>query len=178
MPQITKKLEFDAGHRVLGHESKCAHLHGHRYVAEITVSSPSLDSISRVIDFSVVKKLVGSWIDETWDHNILLHMKDPLLAASLPITRSNKAAEPEVMDWEQAFTRMAKEHVEFSSEPIFGGKIPYIVPNLENPTAEVMARLLFEKAKELLCKEGLTIGNVRLYETPTCWADHPGADYL
>ena len=33
---ITRKLEFDAGHRVMNHESKCATCHGHRYVLEVT----------------------------------------------------------------------------------------------------------------------------------------------
>lgn len=76
---ITRRLEFDAGHRVYGHESKCANLHGHRYRAEITVRGPRLDELGRVIDFSVLKREVGSWIDEHWDHNFLFHPNDPLL---------------------------------------------------------------------------------------------------
>jgi len=164
MPQITKKLEFDAGHRVLGHESKCANLHGHRYVAAITVSSLQLDSISRVVDFSVVKQLIGGWIDEFWDHNILLNMRDPLLDAVVP---------KPPLTWSGIDT--ITDHV--TSEPIFNGKLPYLIPNLENPTAEVMARILYEKSIELLPKE-LKVVNVRLFETPTCYADHPGVSYL
>lgn len=161
MPQITKKLEFDAGHRVLGHESKCANLHGHRYVAAITVSSLGLDSISRVVDFSVVKQLVGGWIDENWDHNILLHENDPLNSI---VRRANEEIpiDHEVFDW---------------TDLVFGLKRPFVIPNLENPTAEVMARILYEKAIELLPKE-LRVVNVRLFETPTCYADHPGVSYL
>lgn len=78
MITITRILEWDSGHRVLGHEGKCRHLHGHRYKAEITVTSPELDSIGRVIDFSVIKKEVGEWIDKHWDHNLILHVNDPL----------------------------------------------------------------------------------------------------
>jgi len=77
--RITRKIEFDAGHRLIGHESKCAHLHGHRYVAEITVEAPGLDKVGRVVDFSVIKDKVGGWIDEHWDHNMLLNKEDPLL---------------------------------------------------------------------------------------------------
>ena len=55
MPTITKKLEFDYGHRVLGHEGKCRHLHGHRGVAEVTVYAPSLDNLGRVVDFGAIK---------------------------------------------------------------------------------------------------------------------------
>mgnify|MGYP000302153770 CR=1 FL=1 len=76
---ITRRLEFDAGHRVYGHEGKCNHLHGHRYVAEITVQSRTLDGIGRVVDFGVVKKKVGTWIDREWDHNVLLNVGDPLM---------------------------------------------------------------------------------------------------
>ena len=80
MITITRRLEFDYGHRVLGHEGKCRHLHGHRGAVEITVRGPRLDSIGRVIDFSEVKRLVGGWIDENWDHNLLLNPSDPLLS--------------------------------------------------------------------------------------------------
>lgn len=74
--QITRKLEFDAGHRLVGHESKCANLHGHRYVAEITVEANKLDKVGRVIDFGVVKGIVGQWLDTEWDHGMLLHEDD------------------------------------------------------------------------------------------------------
>ena len=58
MIEITRRLEFDAGHRVLGHEGKCKNLHGHRYSAEITVTAPDLDGLGRVIDFGVIKEKV------------------------------------------------------------------------------------------------------------------------
>lgn len=76
MISITRKLEFDAGHRVMNHESKCATLHGHRYVVEIEAVAPELDGIGRVIDFSVLKKLIGTWIDNEWDHNVIVYEKD------------------------------------------------------------------------------------------------------
>lgn len=79
MNQVTRKLEFDAGHRLIGHEGKCRHLHGHRYVAEITCRADDLDGVGRVIDFSVIKEKVGGWIDEYWDHNTLLNRRDFLI---------------------------------------------------------------------------------------------------
>jgi len=81
MNRITRKLEFDAGHRVVGHESKCNNVHGHRYVAEITVEALELDDIGRVIDFSVVKAVVGGWIDEHWDHGYIASSDDALADA-------------------------------------------------------------------------------------------------
>lgn len=79
MPTVTRRLEIDAGHRLVGHESKCAHLHGHRYAFEIMCSAPKLDDIGRVVDFSVIKAKVGTWLDEHWDHAFLFREDDPLL---------------------------------------------------------------------------------------------------
>ncbi len=79
MITITRRLEFDYGHRVLGHEGKCRNLHGHHGVAEVKVGCPRLDDVGRVVDFSVVKELVGGWINEHWDHNLLLNPQDPQL---------------------------------------------------------------------------------------------------
>ena len=36
--RITRRLEFDAGHRIPNHQSQCRHLHGHRYALEITLA--------------------------------------------------------------------------------------------------------------------------------------------
>jgi 6-pyruvoyltetrahydropterin/6-carboxytetrahydropterin synthase len=75
---ITRRLEFDAGHRLVNHESKCANAHGHRYVAEIECSAAKLDAVGRVIDFGEVKRIVGGWIDDRWDHAFLVEYGDPL----------------------------------------------------------------------------------------------------
>lgn len=75
----TRKLTFDAAHRVMLHESKCRHLHGHTYVAEITAHACQLDSLGRVVDFSVIKELVGGWVDEHWDHGTIINNKDSAL---------------------------------------------------------------------------------------------------
>ena len=72
----TRRLEFDYGHRVFQHESKCQHLHGPRGVVEITAVAPGLDSLGRIIDFSVLKAKVGTWLDTYWDHNMILFEKD------------------------------------------------------------------------------------------------------
>ena len=76
MRTCTRKLEFDAGHRVMHHESKCRHPHGHRYVAEITAAASDLDDLGRVVDFGVIKAIVGQWIDDSWDHATIVNMED------------------------------------------------------------------------------------------------------
>ena len=58
--KITRRLEFDAGHRIPNHGSQCRHLHGHRYALEVTVggpvvATPGAADEGMVIDFSAVK---------------------------------------------------------------------------------------------------------------------------
>lgn len=72
-------LKCDSGHRVLGHEGKCRHPHGHEYRFEIEAEADQLDGIGRVIDFSVLKEKIGGWIDKNWDHNFLVFEKDHAL---------------------------------------------------------------------------------------------------
>ena len=84
----TRRLEWDAMHRIPNHESKCSAFHGHRYVAEITCVAEQLDSLGRIVDFGVIKQRVGTWIDEQWDHTAILMRDDPDPAA-LVIAASN-----------------------------------------------------------------------------------------
>jgi 6-pyruvoyltetrahydropterin/6-carboxytetrahydropterin synthase len=145
MPRITRRFEFDTAHKVLGHEGKCANLHGHRYRAEVTVDAPMLDSLGRVIDFSEIKRVLGGWVDEHWDHATILHYDDPLS------------------------TFYADLHPD-DRRRFFGPK-PLVRLHC-NPTAENLANVLYDLAKNQLPQD-LKIHRVRLYETPNCWADYP-----
>lgn len=83
MITITKRLEFDAGHRLLKHESKCRNVHGHRYVFDFTIGfgeDGKLDAVGRIIDFSEVKRVLASWIDTHFDHAMIVQEGDPLIA--------------------------------------------------------------------------------------------------
>lgn len=94
MTQIIRRLEIDAGHRVYRHESKCAHLHGHRYRFDLVMrrADDGLDQLGRVIDFGVVKQVVGTWLDNYWDHAMLLNREDPIadLYRSDPMFRAQR----------------------------------------------------------------------------------------
>jgi len=73
----TRYHDFCAGHRVVGHENKCAHLHGHNYRVHFTVEGP-LDGVGRVLDFSVIKDRLCDWLETCWDHKFLLWDQDHL----------------------------------------------------------------------------------------------------
>lgn len=83
MISVTRKIEFDAAHRILNHESKCKNLHGHRYVLEASFCADNLDDLGRVIDFGVIKEELGAWVDEHLDHNTILSIKDKNLGEEI-----------------------------------------------------------------------------------------------
>lgn len=84
----TRRIEFDAAHRVVGHEGKCKNLHGHRYALEVSFVAKELDTLGRVVDFGVIKEKLGEWVDTNWDHTTILFDKDkPLGKAISDITQ-------------------------------------------------------------------------------------------
>lgn len=144
MTSITRKFSFDAGHRIWGHESKCKYLHGHTYTAEVTVMGPALDPLGRVVDFSVLKSVIGNWLERNWDHQMILHEADGLLDLA-------------------------------PGSEIWQGRSPFIMPRGMNPTAENLAQVLHDYTQPLLPKH-IHITNVRVHETPNCFADYTPGD--
>jgi 6-pyruvoyltetrahydropterin/6-carboxytetrahydropterin synthase len=69
--EAVRRIQFCAGHRVMGHEGRCAHLHGHNYVAFFHAAADRLDPVGRVVDFGVLKERLGGWIDAHWDHGFV-----------------------------------------------------------------------------------------------------------
>lgn len=150
--QITcvRRIQFCAGHRVFGHESKCAHLHGHNYVAFIHARTihartirglTDLDSLGRVVDFGVLKEKVGGWIDRLWDHKCILFQQDKETIQALMKLEGNTI-----------------EHL-------------YLMPS--NPTAENMAKHIVTYISPL-CLKGETVEVFKcvLWETENCYAEY------
>lgn len=67
----TRFHDVSFGHRVVGHEGKCALWHGHNYRIHFTCVAVELDKVGRVIDFSVMKAKLCMWLEENWDHKFL-----------------------------------------------------------------------------------------------------------
>ena len=121
------EVSFDAAHRLLGYEGKCASPHGHTYRAEVFVGLAELDDLGLAIDFGDIKRPLRQWIDDHWDHAFLLNDRDEVLIAALRAVPESKL---------------------------------YLFPNL-NPTAEVMARSLFQA---LPAKLTCVVQSVRIWE--------------
>ena len=90
MLQCTQVLSFDSAHRIIGHKGKCKMLHGHRYTAELTFEAKKLDEMDMVIDFSFIKKKLKAWLDEHWDHNTILSIKDKKLGDKITSVTEQK----------------------------------------------------------------------------------------
>ena len=78
MYTVTKQYRTETGHRLMNYKGKCAHLHGHSYLWEVTVQSPRLDERGMVIDFKELKAVMEK-ILEPLDHAMLINLKDPIL---------------------------------------------------------------------------------------------------
>ena len=142
--QITRRLEFDAGHRIQNHASQCRHLHGHRYAIEITLSgniitNESISEHGMVMDYSEVKRIAKEELVDAWDHAFLVYRNDH-----------------EVVDFLNSLT----DHK----------TVVLDVP----PTAENLAMLAFrqlDSAYRDTYGNQLHLERVRIYETPNNWAD-------
>jgi 6-pyruvoyltetrahydropterin/6-carboxytetrahydropterin synthase len=142
--RITRRLEFDSGHRIPNHRSRCRHLHGHRYALEVTLAGPVVATAGdpregMVLDFSEVKAIARRVVVDLWDHAFLAWRED-------------KA----VLD----FLATIPEH----------RTVVFAAP----PTAEHLAEAAFRLLGPAYRSEygnALTLERVRLYETPNCWAD-------
>jgi 6-pyruvoyltetrahydropterin/6-carboxytetrahydropterin synthase len=147
MLTITRKLEFDAGHRIPDHNSQCRNLHGHRYVLEITLTGQVVDHDGQadngmIMDFSDVKNLARENLVDVWDHAFLVYEKDEKVKDFLDSLPNHKT----------------------------------VVLN-RVPTVENLAKIAFDILKPVYSDRystGLSLTKIKLFETPNCWAEING----
>ena len=141
---ITRRLEFDAGHRIPQHKSQCRHLHGHRYALEVTLSGEIIQTEGAseqgmVMDFTDVKNIALEKIANVWDHAFLVYRGDDVVLNFLNSMPGHKTV---VLD--------------------------------TVPTAENLALTAFKVLNAAYIDvygNHLRLERVRLYETPNNWAD-------
>ena len=72
MYQISKIFRFEAAHHLPNHDGKCQRVHGHSWVATVTVACPRLvrqgSKQGMVMDFGDLKAVVQPIIDQYLDH--------------------------------------------------------------------------------------------------------------
>lgn len=107
----TRRVQFAVGHRVHRHESKCRNLHGHNYVFFLTASAPDLDGLGRVVDFGVLKSILGGWIEKHWDHGFLLWSGDEEALRAVRSVQDQKLYELPYNPTAENMGRYLLEHV-------------------------------------------------------------------
>ena len=84
MITVDQEFTFAYGHRLVGHESKCAHYHGHTAHVRVSFAGESLDKVGRLVDFSETRERLGAWIDKAFDHAMVLRYDDPMIEMLAP----------------------------------------------------------------------------------------------
>lgn len=151
----SKEIEFDAGHRVPNHRSKCHNPHGHRYRVRANASGPLCQeagdsSEGMVVDFGDLKELLTTRVHDVLDHGFMVYADDRMMLNALH-PASTLGSGP---DWKVIV-------------------LPFV------PTAENLAKWVFDQVQpelqdrwgELLC-----LTSIDLWETPTSLARYSRAD--
>lgn len=140
---ISKEIQFDAGHRVPAHKSKCFNPHGHRYrvVAHLSgdvVTEPGAPDEGMLMDFSELKNILTEMVHDYLDHGFIVYKDDQ------PMLQCFDGCD----DWKIII-------------------FPYI------PTAENLAKWIWDTIKPSIddhFRGNLKLERIEVYETPTSLA--------
>ena len=147
MLTITRKMEFDAGHRIPDHSSQCRNLHGHRYSLLITLTGEVVQQAGEsdngmIMDFGDIKALANQYLVNLWDHAFIVYQGDTQVRDFLDSMPDHKTV---VID--------------------------------RVPTVENLAKIAFDTLKGVYqgrYGRHLSLTRITLYETPNCWAEIDG----
>lgn len=145
---ISRKGNFDSGHRVMNEHRKCYNAHGHTYLYELTFSFENMEEIGYAIDFKEVKRVFCQWIDDVLDHGMILNPHDHILI--------------------DATTKLGTKLWLMS----LNGEGEYCNPSVENIAKEIF--LAMDTLTKVLYRESKTklqIHKVLIYETPNCYTE-------
>lgn len=144
---IHKSIEFDAGHRVPNHKSKCRNPHGHRYKVTVwckgnIIETEGASDEGMLVDFGDLKHYMMEYIHDVLDHGFIVYKHDTQMLEALACGT----------DWKIIY-------------------FPYI------PTAENLAIWIWNELVKRLAvrfKSDLVLCKVEVYETPTSVAIYEG----
>jgi len=148
--RIAKQFRVESGHRLSKHPELCRFPHGHTRTVEVVLGAPALDGHDMVCDYKALKLVVLREV-ERLDHAMVLAADDPLRDRFEP----------------------------------FGERL--VLLDEGDPTTENLARHLFRRISEAFAPgrvvtseagvgyeipAGVRIERVRVWETPTTWAEY------
>ena len=170
---ISRRLQIDAGHRVMTHGSKCRHLHGHRFVIEaVCVAGEGElhrdgEQSDMVIDFGFLAEELARVVEGPCDHGFIAGIDDRELLAIFT---------PEGDDFEAWHARIRDRvvhdgHCE-TTETRLATKL-YVMA--AQPTAERLAAHWFDRLAGGVEARSLGVARlvrVRVWETPNSMAEY------
>jgi 6-pyruvoyltetrahydropterin/6-carboxytetrahydropterin synthase len=149
MPHIiSKEIEFDAGHRVPLHASKCKNPHGHRYKVTAYIEGELITEgpeSGMVRDFSIVKQLLTEHVHDVYDHGFIVADSDEQMLTSLGLGDFGQGR----------FGLFTEQHSDWKV---------IVVPFY--PTAECLAKKIFDDLRPHLPN----LFQIDVWETPTSCA--------
>jgi 6-pyruvoyltetrahydropterin/6-carboxytetrahydropterin synthase len=155
MPYLVhREVEFDAGHRVPNHASKCRNPHGHRYriVATITgrlVDRSGASDEGMVVDFGQLSDILTKYVHDLYDHSFIVYRNDAMMLHSLAV-----------------------DYTKYDEDPWSIVVVGWI------PTAENMAHAIFEDlwdhVMDMDANGRVQLYSIEVYETPKSMASYVG----
>lgn len=169
--RVRRRIEIDAGHRIMTHGSKCRNLHGHRYVVEVECEAshlhPSGEQTDMVVDFGFLKEEMLKAIDAPCDHGFIAALADvELLTMFAPLGG-------DTVEWLADLEAQVRINGEATTSKTRLMTKLTVVPF--QPTAECLARHWFVKLAEPVKNRSGGAARlllVRVFETPNCAAEY------
>lgn len=151
--KVSKTMRTETAHRLMDYDGKCAHIHGHSYKWVVHFSSKDLDTPGIALDFKDLKDAMVSVIGPM-DHALLLRYDDPLAVCSM----GGEASSP--------------------FKVATNGQVQRVSIFAFNPTAEELAKYVYEEVRRLLESDGCanritrSVSEVEVWETATSMASY------
>ena len=137
---ISKEVEFDTGHRVPDHQSKCYNPHGHRYRVRATcegqvVNEAGSSDNGMLVDFSDLKRWLTEYVHDRFDHAFVVYADDVTMRHAL------------------------------ATDPLWNVVVVNYTPTAENLARDIFVRLALIIASHW--RGNMTLTKIELWETPT-----------
>ncbi len=176
--EISKEFEFDFGHRVwsqnldsdlsCGSDNKCRHLHGHRGKVIIYLQSLELEN-GYVEDFTHLAWF-KKYVDDLFDHKMLLDKSDPQLGFILPGTSNGQWTHlmvPSELD-ENIAIYGVHQNIPQAEQDVIDSFVltPFVV------TAENLAKYFYDVVSARMNNDRMMVSKVVFYETPKSQATY------
>lgn len=89
---VKKTMVVCTAHRLMNHPGACKNLHGHNYAITVHLGRRDFESEKgMVVDFGDVKQVIGTLINDLFDHKTVLQATDPLAHALMGLPETYNA---------------------------------------------------------------------------------------